>query len=239
MGDTEETDFQSEVKKVVSQIVLNKTKGIFVVPDTIECSEEVKAVANSEVRYRNTQSAYTKKNQELIKERQTGEFLLKKLTKSAKLELSPKQEEELEELRDSDPNVWRTKINSLELQATEQATTLLKAEIDGNIEISKKDIELESRKTLFKEFRSLNPDIKLDDKVIEDNIPPNVIKKLEKGDITFAEFLNKVELYTKTDKVIVDTKVYEIPDLSNVGGGVNVKTPDLKKESTEYNSMIL
>jgi len=232
MSDTTE-NFTSKVNEVVSKLVKDKDKNIYVLPDNIECTEEVKIAAMSEARYRNTQSAYTKTNQKLIKEKKVNEYLVSKLTKSTTLNLSEKEREDLEELKESDPDAWRHKLNSYESIASSTVKADVETEVAKILTDSTVEIEKENRQQLLNDFNNIYPDVILTDKVIENNIPPRIIKKLEQGDINFAEFLEQVKIYIVDDKKVANTKVGEKPDLSSIGSSTGVKTkPDVDSYET-------
>jgi len=56
--------------------------------------------------------------------------------------------------------------------------------------------------------------------VINYDVPKRITAKLEKGEVTFEEYLEEVYNYLKTPKVIGNTKENASqPNLSSMGGG--------------------
>lgn len=216
-NEASEASFADVVNDVVNKATVD-AKGNLVLPD--DTTEEVRFAATLEKRRRDTQVSHTKlsqKNKALEAEKAE---LLKQATGSVTLELTTEQAEELEELKFSDPEAWRNKVNTLE----KDARTKRVKEIDETLkQVSSSTLdkdEVERRKSVLAKFLEDNKDFEIDDDVIANDIPPRITKKLEKGDISFEEFLQECLDYTKTGKVVKQTE--ETPgnvDLGKVGGG--------------------
>jgi hypothetical protein len=58
----------------------------------------------------------------------------------------------------------------------------------------------------------------LTDAVIADEIPPKFLKKLEKGEVTFEEFLTNCKDYLTKNKVIADNPAPDSVSLSKIPG---------------------
>jgi len=86
---------------------------------------------------------------------------------------------------------------------------------------AKEEFELERRMTVLEDFQKAHPDVEITDELIEEEIPPKFNKQLEKGEITFEEFLQKVYDFVKAGKVVnqPSSQKEDIPDLSNISGG--------------------
>lgn len=93
---------------------------------------------------------------------------------------------ELEELKFSNPDLWRVKLNELENEALAKA----KAHVDNAM-------ELERRKALIEDYNANNPDYQLTDYVVDFVLPRGIIAKLEKSEITFEAFLKEASEYLK------------------------------------------
>lgn len=191
-------------------------------------TEEQKLAVIAEKRRVDTQSAYTKAQQRL-KELELQNQKLEELLRTQAAPQIPVTEE-LEELKHTDPEAWRKKVDALEQDARrklQETVTLAKEE-------AQRAAEIEKRKVVLDTFLTEHPDVKPED---FDNAPIRLQKKLEKGDISFEEFLSEAYLFAKTPKKI-DTppEPPKTPDLNKVGGTTGaIQTPldSVQKYTTE------
>lgn len=186
-------------------------------PDDIP--EEVKYAALAEQRRRDTQAEFTKAKQIQSALEAEKTELLKKISSGIEIKLTNEQESELEDLKFSDPDKWRIKLNAYETEARSkqavEVNELLKEVSAKNI----KEVELENRKQILREFQQTNKDFVINDDIIENDIPPRITKKLQNNEITFEVFLNEVYEYMKKGKVVSSTsKTLDQPNLSKAGG---------------------
>jgi hypothetical protein len=175
--------------------------------EVAQISAEEQAQIDWEKRFKDTQAAYTKSRQEIAE-------LKAKLTVSGvgdtiPLVIPEGLREELEDLKYSDPEAWRKQLGALEKeQQTKYNDTIAQM------------TELEHRELTFMEFSASHPDIVLTDDVIQNHVPSGITKRLERGEITFEQFLQESYDFLKAPKVIGDgNKTLEQPNLSKVGGG--------------------
>ena len=196
--------FEEQVNAAVSGIVDGK------LADGL--SEEVQYAAGLEVRRRDTQSQFSKGQHQLgIVQAEN-----KKLTEgwSKDISLSSEQMAELETLKGTDPDAWKAKVDEYEGAAQEKFN-----ETRGTIaKEAKTETEAESRDRLIKEFDAANPDIDLSDEVVQNDLPPRYLKKLEAGDITFEEFLDQAKEYLTKGKVLKKEDTPEDISLSKASG---------------------
>lgn len=171
-----------------------------------------KKFEEAEKRRRDTQAAYTRGQQELKMLKAEREALEKQI---GTLNLTVKQDEELEDLKFKDPDAWRQRINELEQEAVasrQQAISQATAE-------ARRQAELERRAQVLQEFNAEHPELQITDEVIANDIPPRITNKLERGEVTFEEFLEEAKSYLETPKKVAsgETPPPE-PDLGKVGG---------------------
>lgn len=204
----------------VNEAVKAMTKGSdgnWVIPEGLP--EEVQVAAIAEKRYRDTQSEFTRIKQENKALLETKSVLLKKAVGNVEISLTPEQKEELDDLKFSNPEEWRKKMNALESDAISTRSKELDEEVKKVASTSLEQIELERRKGVLEQFKKDNPDFKFDDDVWANDIPPRINKKLENGSITFEQFLSECYGYLKTGKAIKQDDVTNDPNLSKIGGG--------------------
>lgn len=197
-------------------------------------SEEVVYAATTEQRRRDTQAEYTKTKQNNAALKAEKDELMTQLDSDVKLDLTLDQEEELDELKFSDPDKWRSKMNFYETEAQAKHTK----QVDERLkEVSAKGTEtaeLERRKQVLQDFQAANPGLALDDDVIANDVPPRISKRLQENEVTFEEFLQEVHNYLKTGKVVNKTdETMGQPNLSKAGGSDTPSDEAVEHESVK------
>jgi hypothetical protein len=211
------SEFKDQVNELVGKMVKGDD-GNWALPEEAakDVDESTMYAVTSERRYRDTQGAYTKAQQNFKKEQAVSMGLQERLLTS-EISLTKEQKYELNELRKTDPEAWRTKLNEYETAnkanlSTELEEIRVKSSTKGELEIRKDQMAAFSEET----------GIVLTDEVVAHDLPPRFLKELEKGKVTFEQFLVKAGNFIKAEKMIQgadedtddDTK-----DLSKVAGG--------------------
>ena len=221
-----EPTFADRVSDAIKNMVQDD-KGVWQLPE--ELPEEVRVAAVAEKRYRDTQSAFTKISQEKKALEAEKSVLLQKALQNVTIELTEEQKEELEDLKFSDPEAWRKKMNVYEQDALRKHKAKLDEDVKVGSASSLETEELERRKAVLSDFLTAHPGFDINDDVIANDIPPRITKKLANGEISFEDFLQECYDYTKTGKVVHDTKAYTHTDMSKMGGGAS-PDPNAVKE---------
>ena len=184
--------------------------------DTPESTQQV----DYEKRFKDTQAFATKVAQEkadAVRELQELKAELSVLKETAKpsLTIDEQTKSELEDLKYSDPDAWRAKVNELE----QKANLEFNSKIDEAKKLSSQQLELQRRANILTQFQTEHPDVEFTDELLHLDIPQRIVKELENGKVTYEEFLNNVYNYVKTPKVVGSTtKTLEQPNLSTIGG---------------------
>lgn len=219
--------FADQVNAIAGQLQ-EIEDGKWELPEGVEADENVLYAATIEKRRRNDQSAYTKSRQELAAAKATNAKLASHMVDSATMHLTDEQREELEDLKVSDPDEWRKKINEYETESRNIIANRVKElEKEGSVES-----QLEAREIQYKQFEE-ETGIKLNDDIVDNELPASYKKKLETGEISFAEFLTKAKMFLTGDKVIKDAedpKDDPNPDLGNLPGGSKPSTEAQEKD---------
>lgn len=169
--------------------------------------------------YAELQASYTKSRQELAALKAKTAALEKHLA-SASFKLPPEVEQELEQLKYTDPEAWRQRINAIENKRAK----------DLDAEISKQ-VEVERRTQLLAEYNAANPDHKIDDYVAENVLPRGMVSKLERGEVSFESFLKEASNFLKN---IVkhgpgnSSNAGRQAPITKVGGGVQAQTTKIE-----------
>lgn len=215
--DAKEQTFEAKVNTIVDGITRDE-KGRYVLPNDLSEAEKFAAIA--EKRRRDTQSEYTKTAQRTKALEAEKALLLKRVSNAVNVELTQAQADELEELKFSDPEAWRKKVNAYERDSSIKQQKIIDDELRQVSASSLETEELESRKQVLLDFNQAHPDFEMTDDMIANDIPPRIVKKLETGKISFEAFLEECYEYTKTGKVVAQDKLpNKQPNLSKIGGG--------------------
>lgn len=229
IGQEEETPtltFAEQVNKVVGDMV-QKEDGTWELPEG-EFSDELKYAVVSEKRRRDMQSVLGKTQHELALSNKEREALKTRLTERVQINMSAEEQEEMQELKFSDPDKWRERMNTYEQRAKEELENEL-GEVKTTVT---KETELERRQRVLDEFNAANPDLQITDEVIAYDVPPRITKKLEDGTISFDEFLGEVKDYLSRGKVIKKEKTLDQPNLNDLGGSDKAEEDAIQKDIT-------
>jgi phage terminase Nu1 subunit (DNA packaging protein) len=180
-------------------------------------SEEMHYAVVSELRRRDTQSALGKSQHSEQTTALENKALKGKLVSTAQISITAEERTELDELKFSDPDAWRNKMNELETRAADQLTSDL-AEVSSEVT---QESELIRREKVLTEFNAANPDLQLNDDVIFNDVPPRITNKLKNDEVTFEAYLEEVKTYLGKSKVIKNEANAEQPNLGKIGGGAN------------------
>lgn len=216
-GDTDNEvvakDFVEQVNQVCDKMV-QKEDGTWELPKG-NYSPELRYAAVSEKRRRDAQSALGKTQHELKTTKAEADALRNRFKSKATVNLSKEEQEELEELKYSDPDAWRVKMNELEQRAAQ--------ETDDELRITSEEVslnaELDRRVELLADFQKANPELEITDDVIFNEVPPRITNKLKSGEIPFETFLEEVKDYLVKGKAIYNEELDTTTNLGKLGGG--------------------
>lgn len=210
-----QTSFADQVNGIVAKMV-QKEDGKWELPEGLELDEPTQFAVTAERRRRDTQAEYSKAQARAQRLEAENMGLVTALEQELSSTLTNDQRAELEELKVLDPDAWRLKLNEYEAANKQRASEKTKTVKEKAV----KETELERRERVFKEFSEANPGLVLNAEVVENDLPPRFIKRLEKGEISFEQFLEDAKTYLTKNKVIATgEEPPAIKDMSKVGGG--------------------
>lgn len=227
--------FSDRVNEVVNSMTQDD-KGNWQLPEGVT-DEAVIYGANAERRRRDTQSSYTKLSQENIRLTAETKLLADAWATDFSAKLDPKVQAELEDLKITDPDAWRSKLNELEQQrqaSFNEQRTSIQQKAQG-------ESELDYRTRLLADFSTANPELQLTDDVIKNDIPPRLTNQLEKGEISFGDFLEKTKEYLTKGRVVAPTteKPNAEKNLGKVAGSDHPSDDAVSRQlSNQYNEEI-
>ena len=211
--------FSEQVDSAIKSMVKDE-KGVLQLPasDT-ELSPELQYAVTAEKRRRDTHGSYTKSRQELAQANSEITALTAHLS-STTPQLTTEQTTELDELKYSDPDAWRSKLNDYE----QTARTSHKAELTQVSKEARNASEVTRRTEVLETFITDNPGFTL----VDDDVPPRISKRLESGEVSFEDFLSEVYTYTQTPKTVLtpqpDADSADEVDLGSIAGTSSPQT---------------
>jgi hypothetical protein len=212
----------TDIEEQVNAAINNRTEVDGKMQFAADLDPLVQFAANAEIRRRDTQASYTKTQQKNLALEAENEHLASTWEKEVARSLTVEQQNELDELKHTDVELWREKINEYESSNSTRVRTK-RAEIKDTVV---KETELQQRTRLLEEYNTANPDLALTDDVIDNDIPPRITKELAEGKITFDQYIDKCATFLSKGKVIhPGEQAPGDPDLSKTPGR---GTPDPK-----------
>lgn len=208
---------QDQVNNLVSAMVEDEDGKWSIPEDKLkDVPEAIAYAAKMEKRFRDTQSGYTKSRQRLKELETVNTELTEHMIKNATMHLTDEEREELDDLRTSNPEGWREKLNDHEQKAKE----LQNQKIEEFQNKGKKASESEMRTAAYQEFTE-RTGIELSDDVIQNQLPAIYTKNITEGKWTFDKFLGEAEKFLKLPAKVKgsdDTPTND-KDLSKLPGG--------------------
>jgi hypothetical protein len=199
---------QSEINELVKQVTVSED-GKFIYPDNTP--EHLRLALSAEKKFRDTQSSYTRTNQELKDAREELEALRQQVASSNPARgLSDEDIERLDELKYTDPEEWYNERKRLESQAVQGLT--------------QKEQEQRARRDALNavNYGRANP---ITPDVLDNDIPPRINNKVLKGEITFEQYLAEVVAYLDKGRVVANPEAPGDTKLP-VGGSASLTTMD-------------
>lgn len=232
----EETNvsYEQRINEAVNNLQQDES-GKWVIPEDLD--EATRFAVNAERRRRDTQSAWTKTQAELARTKAENNHLVEGWSADFTAALDPVVQAELAELKVTDPDAWRNKLNELEAQRKAKF-----AEVRNDISTkSRNETELEYRERALQEFAAAHPDFALTDEVIKNDLPPRFLKELEDGKVSFGQFLDNAYGYLSKGKVLKPQE--EVPsdkvNLSKATGSPDPSEDAVRQQlSNSYNEEI-
>lgn len=222
----------SEFKDTVNELVgkMEQVEGKWVLPEEAAegVDEQTMFAVTSERRYRDTQSAYTRAQQEAKRQEAIAGGLQEKLLQS-EVVLTKEQKFELNDLKKTDPEAWRAKLNEYETANQDQLST----ELEEIRTTSANKGELEVRKDQMAAW-SESTGITLTDEVVANDLPPRFMKQLEEGNITFEEFLDEAGKFLKAEKVIQGSTESTDDDTKSLGRVAGGSEPSTQAQEGDF-----
>ena len=226
----EPQDVTEVINKTLKEIQVDD-KGKFIYPEGI--SPELKAAIAATKSFRDTQSSYTKAQQELKALQAEAEALRSQVAQYEvpTAGLSQEEQNELAELKYTNPDEWYKRMQVLEQQASQKVNE----KFDTVREQAKVQTAQQQRIETLERYNE-KAENKLTPEQLELNTPPLWQKQVLEGEISFEEFLEKAHDFIYADKVIKKPEVEQSTNLNEVTGG---STPDPQvDQGIDYSKVI-
>lgn len=171
-----------------------------------------------------TQRAYTKGQQEIAAlKAQVSE--LEKLAKPEVI-ISETDRDRLEDLKTSNPELWRQEMNSLETSAKQTQKELLDQAV---LTATKAGAEGQKQQALI-QFNTDN-NINITNEMLQLDVPARLYAKFEAGEVTYSEYLNSAKEFLTKPKVVGNgQETMDQPNLNNSGGGATPQDSGIQED---------
>lgn len=226
--ETQKLTFKEQVNEVVGKMTTNDN-GAWQLPE-VEMSESVEYAARVEKRRRDTEGAYTKATQRANKAEAMVSTLKKQVSPAT--QFTEAQNDELDELKESDPDLWHRTLQRFETEAQtaldeEVAESALEAEAEGIVKF---------RVDTLNEFNQEHEGAELTEEQLDNDIPPRLSKQLESGKLPFKDFLYQAHAYINSSKKVASGNTKVEPNLGKMPGkdGKAIVTEAVDYEGTSF-----
>jgi hypothetical protein len=211
--------FQDLFNKAVRSTKVDE-KGNLVFPDGM--TEEMKAAVRAEKKFRDLQRNFQAQQTELKAEKAKSEKLVELIP--ADDSLTKEEQEELEQLKLTNPDAWYKRKRELEDRASTAKSTKVK-EVTSAVAESAKKLSVEEQRAAILETFNAENGTKLSEDVLLNDIPPRLLKKMD--EMGYEEFLGEVAEYLGTPKTVVNEKVDNVTNIGKTGDVTKVETKEL------------
>lgn len=227
-----ELSFQDKVSSAVSQIEYNPAIDQYIIPKDLDPGIVYAAkLAKQNIVLKQLGS---KDRFHITALQKNQDLLIDEASNNTVLSLSAAEQEELEDLKTSDPDLWFKKRTALTNKAKRDVKEKFKQKFETNLTEESRSSELAYRTSLLAEYNQTHPDKQITDDIVTNEIPPRLVLALEKGEITFDAWLSQVGKYLNTPKVVRSGKSSSQPDM----GKIQTKTGGKEKVTLEYKKSI-
>jgi len=193
-----------------------KWTGAFEGLDELDISDDKKEAVRAEMRRRHTDQTYTRTNQELIEARAEVNALKALLPETPNL--SREEQEELDNLKYSDPDAWFEKVSRIKSEAKNQKSKITDEALAEARNAASLEFEINRRAQALEEFNRRNPDSPLTDEQIQNDIPPRLLAQVKDGTLSFDDMLVKAHKFINTAKVIENPSYESEPSFDGTPG---------------------
>lgn len=203
--------YEEQVKTVLANSINQEGKLEF----GEDVPEHMQFAARTLKRQQDTTASFTKSQMKLKALESENEQLATSWEQEAVKNVSSEDRARLEELKQVDPEAWRQELTELEAS---KRTTLQEKRTEIRKTASQMTEEEQRAETLAR-FSEANPEINITDDVIQNDIPPRLVKRLEAGEVTFEKFLDDVKGFLTKGRTMQKTEsAADEPNLSESRG---------------------
>ena len=186
---------------------------------------ELREFVQTEKMRRDTQSAYTKGQQENATLKAENEALLAKVGSAS---ISPADQQRLDELKYNDPDAWYAEKQRLEADARKRGTD----SVQDTLAVARKtaeqhyqEQEMKRREKILVDFTA-NSGLKLTEDMINNDVPPRIQNKLKEG-MEFGAWLYEVAEYLKAPKAVENEKIENVTNIGTAGSQASNDTEEV------------
>jgi len=206
-------DTQSLINDTIKKLDTDEN-GKFVYPDDMD--PMLKAAISATKSFRDTQSSYTKNQQELKGSKAEIDALRDQVTQyeTPTSGLSQEEQTALMELKFTNPDEWYKRMQTLDAQSTERVREKFD---DVRKEAELKTVE-EQRVDALEVFNG-DTENKLTRDMLQFDVPPRWVQEVQAGKLSFDEFLTRSSDFIFGNKVVKNPTIDNPTNLNASAGG--------------------
>jgi hypothetical protein len=207
--------------------------GKFIYPEEID--PMLKAAVAATKSFRDTQSAYTRSQQQLKAREAELEAMREQLAKdSASLILTPEEQTELDNLKHHDPDRWYQVMQEIEVKGKEALQKKF-GEVASKVEAEE---VVQHRLTRLDDFNSSH-DRKLTPEQLELEVPAKWVQEVVEGKLDFDDFLDRAYTFIYNEKVAANpTKPAKTTNINKVSGSSTPQKSEDQDDGIKYNEIV-
>jgi len=145
---------------------------------------------------------------------------------------------EIEDLKKTNPEAYRLRVNKLEEDAKTHQTKAIADLTTKAREDAQTTHQATNRVSVLAEFRIANPTLIITDEVLAYDVPPRLLEGVNKGEYTYGEFLGKVKTYIESGTTVGEGNTGDPHNIQKMNG---TQTPGkkaaLKAGQSDYKKM--
>lgn len=214
-----EPNVTEQINSILKEVKVDEN-GKFTYPAGI--SQELKAAIAATKSFRDTQSSYTKSQQEKKILNAENEALREQIARyeTPTSGLTQQERAALEELKFTNPNVWFGKMRELE----NTAGSRVEAKLNEVTEQARTVTVQQLRRDELDEYNTNNK-AQLTIDQLDNDVPIRWKQEVESGKLSFSEFLTRAATLIHGNKVVVNPEVGTGTSLTSIAGGTKDPAP--------------
>lgn len=171
---------------------------------------------NFEKRYKDTQAAYTRSQQEGKAKDAVIAKLQEQIAKTPVF--TQQQQDELSELRDTDVDAYAMRLQEFTQEHQKRVAKEIEQFTSQAAESVQEEVKAQSLKQAVEMFNQSHPDKVISEDNLANDVPPRLTKQLEEGSVSYEEFVDKASKFINHEYATANPETMNQPNLNDQPG---------------------